>query len=65
MIQGLSTPWWSHQRFVVWGRDASGWMLMAAAFGLTGSLRLRGDLWLLEIWSRSQRYHLLLRWGEA
>lgn len=29
------------------------------------SLRVRWDLWVCELWSGTQRLHLLLRWGRA
>lgn len=67
MIHGLALtlPGSRHRQYLVWGTDGSGWGCSGVVCRINLLLRFSRHCWLLELWTGSQRGHLLLRWGQA
>ena len=67
MIRGLALtfPGSRHRQYLVWGTDSGGWGLSGVLLRVNLLLRLSRECWLLELWTGSQRGHLLLRWGRT
>ena len=67
MIRGLALtfPGSRRRQYLVWGRDGGGWSLSGVVCRINLALRFRPDCWLIELWTGSQRGHVLLRWGRT
>ena len=67
MIHGLAVtfPGSRHRNYLVWGSDGGGWGCSGVLLRLNLTLRVSRSLWLCELWTGSQRGHLLFRWGRA
>ena len=67
MIRGLALtfPGSRHRSYLVWGADGSGWACSGVLGPVNLLLRCSRACWLLELWTGSQRGHLLLRWGRT
>ena len=61
----LTLPGSRHRSYLVWGTDSGGWHCSGVLVRLNVTIRMSRVLWLCEIWSGSQRCHLLLRWGQT
>ena len=67
MIRGLALtfPGSRHRQYLVWGADGGGWACSGVLLHVNVLVRLSRACWLLELWTGSQRGHLLLRWART